>query len=217
MESEKTIKSLPSYKWREDPVEPPKHARCVRRDRFLRQHGIFLALAAAFTIYTILLSSFVYNRALKSAEAEYEEQFKTWKQEYVAQNFLLTGKASRDAAIERDAITAAHDGGVWTTKEAFQTYVWNTAVREKRADYPNNITDVLQQTGQYAFHNPYGVYNDEKVEWAREVYEQAYDGKLPTGLTLEHQFLEMRNNGSVCVLHTSYDFYTNNDDPWRCS
>lgn len=215
MESEKTIMNLPAYHWKDEPVQPPRHLREVRRDRFLRQYGILIAIAAAFTIYTILLSSLVYNRAFKAAEVKYENQFETWKQEYTAERYLLTGEASRTAAINQEAIAAAHDGNVWTTKEAFQTYCWNVKVRQLRSDYPNSVQDVLVQAKQYAFHDPESAYNKQKVEWATEVFEQAYNGELPAGLTLEHQFLEMRNNGSVCVLHTNFDFYTNNDNPWR--
>jgi len=211
---EKAIKSLPTYHWRDEPFQPPKHRAEVRRERFLRRYGIILILAACFTIYTILLSWIVHYRAMSLAKEQYENEFEAWKQEYIAENFFLTGEASRAAAIEQDAVTAAHDGGVWTTEKAYKTYCWNVEVRKRRADYPNSVQDVLQQTGQYAFHDPDGTYNSDKLDWGREVFQEAYSGALPQGLTLEHQFLEMRNNGAVCVLHTSYDFYTSKDDPW---
>ena len=215
MESEKTIMNLPTYHWKDEPVQPPRHLRNVRRDRFLRNYGILLAIAAAFTIYTIILSSIVYFRADKVLRKKYESQLEDWKVEYVSSVNLVTGEDSKKLAIKQEAIAAARDGNVWTTKEAFQTYCWNVKVRQLRPDYPNSIQDVLLQAKQYDFHDPESTYNQQKVEWATEVFEQAYDGELPAGLTLDHQFLEMRNNGSVCVLHTTFDFYTNNDDPWR--
>ena len=215
MSEEKAITNLPTYRWRDEPVEPPRHKKVVRRDRFLRQYGIMIALAAAFTIYTILLSSLVYHRAFKAAEVKYEKQFETWQQEYTAERYLLTGEASRKAAMERDAVALAHDGGVWKTEAAFKAYAWNAVVRSKRADYPNSIQEVLEQTGQYAFHSPGGAYEEQKFKWAMEVMEQAYADMLPAYLTLEHQFLEMRDGGEVCILHTNWQFNTSSDDPWR--
>ena len=215
MESKNKIVNLPAYHWKDDVVQPVRHRVAERKDRFLRRYGILLIAAAAFTIYTICLSAAVYFRAEKVMKTKYESQMDSWKTEYVSTQYLLTGEESRKLAIRQESIAAAKDGGVWTTKEAFQTYCWNTKVRQLRADYPNSVQDVLQQTKQYDFHDPEGTYSKQKVEWATEVFEQAYDGELPPGLTLEHQFLEMRNDGAVCVLHTTFDFYTNNDNPWR--
>lgn len=219
MADKKAITNLPPYRWRDAPDEPPRHKRMVRRDRFLRQYGIMIALAAAFTIYTILLSSLVYFRAEKKFttlhESQMAEQRELWEREYTAEHFLLTGEASRKAAMEQDAIALAHDGGVWKTEEAFKAYCWNAVVRSKRVDYPNSIPDVLAQTGQYAFHSPGGAYEEKKFNWAMEVLEQAYADMLPAYLTLDHQFLEMRDGGADCILHTNWQFYTGNDDPWR--
>ena len=174
-----------------------------------------LAFMALFTIYTILLSAAVYFHAKKVVETQYESRLSDWQQEYRADQYLLTGEASREAAMDRDAIDIAHDGGVLKTEAAFKAYAWNVVVRTKRADYPNSVQDVLAQTGQYAFYDPDGIYGEQKYKWAREVIEQAYTNKLPAYLTLEHQFLEIRNGGEDCILHTNWQFNTMNDDPWR--
>ena len=212
---EKAIRTLPTYEWREDPIEPPRHRRAARRDCFLRRYGILLMLLAAFTIYTILLSAYVHHRTEKLMQARYDAMFEEWQEEYTASRYLLTGEASRKAAMEQDAVALAHDGGVWKTEEAFKAYCWNAVVRMKRPDYPNSIPEVLAQTGQYAFHSPGGAYEEKKFNWAMEVLEQAYTDKLPAYLTLEHQFLEMRDGGSDCILHTNWQFNTSGDDPWR--
>lgn len=212
---DKIVKSLPAYHWKEDPIQPPRHARYTRGEWFLRQYGILIAVVAAFTIYTIILSAIVDHRAVSRTKDKYEDAFESWKLEYISSQNLLTGEASRAAAMETDAIALAHDGDVWKTEEAFKTYCWNAIVRMKRADYPNSIQDVLQQTGQYAFHNPSGAYSVQKKEWAMEVLEQAYADQLPRYLTLEHQYLEMRNDGEVCILHSCWNFNTIDDEPWR--
>jgi len=215
MSNENTTKTLPAYQWREDPVQPPRHRRKEKRDLFLRRHGILLIFLALFTVYSILLSAAVYFLAGKIVGNKYEIQMADWKQEYAAEQYLLTGEASRAAAIDRDAISLAHDGDIWNTEEAFKSYCWNVIIREKRADYPNSVQDVLEQTGQYAFYDPDGPYNTQKYEWAKEVLEQAYTDQLPRYLTMDHQYLEMRNNGDVCILHSCWNFNTINDEPWR--
>ena len=174
-----------------------------------------IGLMALFTIYTIVLSAAVYYHAEKVVKSQYESKMADWKQEYRAEQYLLTGEASREAAIDREAVALAHDGGVWKTEAAFKAYCWNVVVRSKRSDYPNSVQDVLAQTGQYAFYDPDGAYGEQKFKWAREVIEQAYTDRLPAYLTLEHQFLEMRNGGEDCLLHTNWQFNTMNDDPWR--
>ena len=45
--------------------------------------------------------------------------------------------------------------------------------------------------------------------------EQAYADELPRYLTMEHQYLEMRNDGEVCILHSCWNFNTISDEPWR--
>lgn len=214
-EKVKAITNLPIYHWRDEPAEPPRHARHARRECFLRRYGIMLGFMALFTIYTIVLSAAVYFHAEKVVKSQYESKLGDWQQEYIAEQYLLTGEASREAAIDREAVALAHDGGVWKTEAAFKAYCWNVVVRSKRADYPNSVQEVLAQTGQYAFYDPDGAYGEQKFKWAREVIEQAYTDKLPAYLTLEHQFLEMRNGGEDCILHTSWQFNTMNDDPWR--
>ena len=216
---EKSIKTLPTYKWHDEPFQPPRLKVQISAERFLKRYGIMLGLMALFTVYTIVLSASVYSHAMKVAERKHESQMaaqqEEWQKQYTSQTYLLTGEASREAAMDRDAISLAHDGGVWKTEAAFKAYAWNVVVRSKRADYPNSVQEVLAQTGQYAFYDPDGAYGEQKYKWAREVVEQAYTDRLPAYLTLEHQFLEMRNGGEDCILHTSWNFNTMSDDPWR--
>ena len=214
MLDEKTIAELFPYRT-DEPKPPVRHRVISQKENFLRRYGIMLILWAAFTIYTICLSAFVNYQAVQRTRAEYDQMFESWQQEYTADQYLLTGEASRAAAIDRDAVSIAHDGGIWKTEAAFKAYVWNVVVRSRRSNYPNSVQEVLEQTGQYAFYDPDGTYNAQKVQWAKEVLEEAYDGQLPRYLTLEHQFLEMRNGGEDCILHTCFDFNTMNDDPWR--
>lgn len=215
MPEEKTITNLPPYHWRDEPIQPPRHARYTRSEWFLKRYGIMIALAAAFTIYTIILSAIVDARAVKRTKGEYEDKFDSWKLEYISSQNLLTGEESKAVAMETDAIAMAHDGGLFKTKEAFITYCWEAVVRSKRPNYPNSIQGVLEQTGQFAFYDPSGTFNAQKKAWAMEVLEQADKNELPPYLTLDHQFMEIRNGGEVCILHSCWDFNTISDEPWR--
>ena len=70
------------------------------------------------------------------------------------------------------------------------------------------------RNGNIILHNSNGSFSAEKYEWAREVLLQADEKKLPAYLTTEHLFMEMRDGGATCVLHTDYS-RGGNDDPWR--
>jgi len=215
MPKKNTMMNLPPYQWKDLPAQPARHKWMTRKERFVKRYGILLIGAAVFTIYTILLSAAVYDRAEETVRKNVEAEIAQKQQmETGAANFL-SDEASKENAFLLDAEALARDSGVWKTEEAFKAYCWNAIVRTWRADYPNSVQAVLEQPGQYDYHSKSGPYSTEKLEWAKEVLAEMEAGKLPRYLTMEHQYLEMRDGGSDCVLHTCWEFNTMNDDPWR--
>ena len=165
---------------------------------------------------------YAFRRGARLKEAELRDLSEQAMQEYrdklqqeKAAEFFLSGEASREAARNQDAMALAMDGGVWKTESAFKAYCWNVVIRSMSSQFPGSIREVLEQPGQYAFHQTEGTYSTEKFEWALEVLLQAETGRLPAYLTAEHVYLEMRDGGNDCVLHTEYDKNKTTDDPWR--
>lgn len=225
MTVQKAIRELPQYAEAElpppQPSAPPIRHRIMTKEEFERRYGLLLILAAAFTIYTVLLSAWVTNRTEKRVWEEAGEHYADELQAYKDQQaydrsaeYFLSGEASREAAMNQDAEAMSRDGGVWKTEAAFKAYCWNVVMRKLSPLYPNSIKEVLEDPGQFDYHQTEGAYSAEKFQWAKEVLEQAESGKLPARLTPQHLWQEMKDGGKDCVLHTSYNFYTGNDDPW---
>ena len=116
---------------------------------------------------------------------------------------------------EANAVLLAKDSGVWKTEAAFKAHCWNVCIRVNSPLYPNSVQAVLAEPEQYAYSNPSAAtYSTEKYRWAMEVLVQAETGRLPTYLTPDHIYEEMRNGGNDCVLHTVYKAGPG-DDAWK--
>ena len=133
----------------------------------------------------------------------------------VVQRQVLTGAASKQEALKRDAIELAKDSDVWKTEEAFKAHCWCAVLRKWSDQYPNEIQTVLQQPYQFDYYNHDQVaYSDEKFHWAMDVLEQAETHRLPAGLTANHLHIEMKDAGRICILHTDPN-HGYSDDQWR--
>lgn len=177
---------------------------------------LLVALLVSFIIWGIRIRNDRREEAIKeAARQEAVASYIAEQDQAAAQQYFLSGQASKDEARKADALALAKDSGVWKTEAAFKAHCWNVWIRMKSPLYPNSIQDVLTQKSQYAYANlDADTYQTEKVQWATEVLEQAETGQLPAYLTLDHLFEEMRSGGMDCVLHTEYDRGPG-DDPWR--
>ncbi len=215
-----TRELLPVYA-AEEPISLPK-ARRFDAGRFTKRYGILILAIGILTAWTLGVYGYAFRRGAKLKEAELRDlseqavqDYKDRQQQEKAAEYFLSGEASREAARNQDAVALARDGGVWKTEASFKAYCWNVVIRTMHSQYPGSVREVLEQPGQYDFHRTEGAYSDEKFEWALEVLLQAETGRLPTYLTTEHVYLEMRDGGNDCVLHTEYDKNKTTDDPWR--
>jgi len=210
------------------------------RSIFWRDHKLLIIGAALFTLYTIGLSSWVNWKADKRADEQtkaaltnyYETKVVAYwdgegeapkekipvhanEQVRVVQAKVLTDEESKQAAMERDAVALAKDSDVWKTEEAFKAHCWCAVLRKQSAQYPSEILTVLKQPKQFDYYNEDQLtYSTEKYGWAMEVLQQAETGALPKGLTANHLYLEMKDAGRVCILHTDPE-HGYSDDQWR--
>ena len=191
----------------------------------MRENGIGLFvvfIAIAWTLGAILITrAIVRHNVTREVEErcslEYAQMFEEYKQEQMeaeAKEYWLSGEASFENSLNRDATLICKGNGIWTTDEARYGYWCNVMVRVMSPDYPNNVEDVLKQSGQYTFWDENAMVDEASHKKCVELLRQFYSGVLPAHLTLKHQFLEMRDNGATCILHTTYD-HRGSDDPWR--
>lgn len=200
-----------------------KGAHAVNKDTFLRKYGILLILAAAFTIYTILLSSWVNyrahretheatQRAVNSAVTTAEnhifdvmgisrEQFKEMeKAKAEGKPALLTGAESRQAAIDDlGGKLAIHAAGLRmdrkVTKAGAETYLWVDAARLLSGKYGATIDDVL--SGPVENYDKNHAVRNEDREIGLKVASAVINGAFPDGFTTDLQFAEINADGSV--------------------
>lgn len=211
----------------EPPVNEPAARKRERfnKDVFIRRYAITLVLAAAFTIYTILLSSAVKWETEKSVrqelDAEYDEKIETFKEEYkkeqqdkVQAEYWLSGEASLENQInaETDLLSRVD---IWTTDDAYLTFVCNVWVRVMRADYPGSVVEVLKQDKQYDFFDETKPIDEHRREITKPLLQKLHKGIFPANLTTDFAWLEMQKDGAVCVLHSRDRYYTNGDETWR--
>lgn len=204
-----------------------KHEQPKRRffdwDRLVRRYGIVVIAAAVFTIYTIILSASVEARTEKKVRQEMAFHYASELEKYKAElaeaeqaSYWTSGEASLAAQINREADFLSRVD-IWTTDEAYQTFVCNVWVRVMRGDYPDSVEEVLQQPKQYDFFSLKKPIDERRHAITVELLKKLHNGIFPANLTLEHAWLEMKKDGAVCVLHSSDKYYTTNDVPWMYS
>lgn len=195
------------------------------QNELVRKNGIAVVAVLGLIIWTLatvfITRAIVKNNTEKDLsdkyESEYNEKLENYKkeqQEAKQKEYWLSGEASFEAQINHEAELICKGDGIWKTDEARYAYWCNVWIRVKRPDYPNSVEEVLRQEKQYDFWDENALVDEGEQAKCVELLRKLYSGVLPAHLTLEHQYLEMRENGAVCVLHTTYD-HKGNDDPWK--
>ena len=173
-------------------------AHAMNRESFLRRYGILLILAAGFTIYSILLSSWVSWRTEKRVHAEmdaaYEQRFEQriaeyheQKQQKQAAEYFLSGEASREAFINQEIDAVAPVIAKLSTDAQKYTEASCMLARVMSPSYPNNFQDVAAQPQQWMFFDgkdkTFSQHDREIAESIVRPYLET--GEIPNGLTAE--------------------------------
>ena len=195
------------------------------RNETVRKYGIAVVAVMClifWTLLTVVITRTIVRNNTKleldyKYRKQYEDDLEAYKKEQAEQKqkeYWLSGEASLEAQLNRDATYLCKGNGVWKTTEAKKTYWANVWIRKLRPDYPNSIEEVLKQENQYDFVDWDAPVDEGEHAQCVEVLRKLESGVLPAHLTLEHQYLEMKDDGAVCVLHTTYN-HRGNDDPWK--
>lgn len=187
-----------------------KGAHAVNKDTFLRKYGILLILAAAFTIYTILLSSWVNyrahreaheatQRAVNSAVATAENHiFDVWgitreefqekeKAKAEGKTTPLTDAESFNQYVDREAIAVARVISKLSTEQQKYTEACCMLARVMSPDYPNDFESVAKQPQQWMFYDGTdNSYSERDKEIAESIVRPwLVNQTYPSGLTKE--------------------------------
>lgn len=190
-------------------------------ERFKKRYGILLIAAAVFTIYTIILSASVESRTEKrvwsEARAEYAAQLEAYKAEQAEaaqREHWLSGDASLEAQINRDAEDLCREAVVWKSEKAIYSSWGCVIARMMNPQYPDSIRAVLEQKGAFDYYSSDTKVDSGLFQKAVEFMRAYYNGMIPADLTQNHVIIEMRDGGNDCVVHSVFGGGAG-DDPWR--
>jgi hypothetical protein len=178
--------------------EGGRHMGGGSRNPFWRDYKILIVGAAVFTIYTILLSSWVswrtetrvhaemdadYERRVAQRIAEYHEQ----RQQEQAAEYFLSGEASREAFINQEIDAVAPVIAKLTTDAQKYTEASCMLARVMSPSYPNSFQEVAKQPKQWMFYDGTdNNFSDHDREIAEKIVRPYLEsGKIPNGLTAE--------------------------------
>ena len=200
--------------------------RAIRRDRFFRDYAVLiigtllwgLTMMAGCIITGIIVRHNTETRVREEDRQMYEQaiaDYQAAQAESEQAKYWLSGEASLEAQINAEATDLCRAGWIWTTDEAFLTFCCNVWMRTLSPLYPGSVAEVLRQEGQYDFFSETAPVDEGRHEKAVELLKKLHEGVLPSHLTVNHLYLEMRDDGAICILHTVYPGQQGLDDPWR--
>lgn len=232
MDREKAIREMPIYAGAikmldEEPetpefVTPSRRMRHeMRKERFIRDHIVTVIIAALMLTEGMAVWFGANWKVRRDLEKKYEDVYDAKIAEYKSEQayneqatYWKSGEASLEAQINHEADLLSRVD-IWTTDEAFRTFICNVWVRVKRGDYPGSVEEVLSQPKQYDFFSETKPIDAHRQTVATEMLRQLHRNVFPANLTLDHAWLEMQKDGAICVLHSQDKYYTRGDTTWK--
>ena len=193
--------------------EPAKRRRPVwDAESFKKRYGIFLIMAAAFALYTVILSGVVEHRTeqrvRQEAAIEYAsmlEKYKAEQREQEQASYFLSGDASREAFLNQEIDAAARLAAKMGNDTQKGGIICNALARVMSRNYPGTMQEVIAQPQQWMFYSPENKFSTHDREIAEAILRAYYvDGIIPTGLTEEFVYATWSENDYV--LRNTWDF-----------
>lgn len=226
MTIEKAMEIVPQWAEREIPHrEEPKQDMfriwiTKKLEWFARRYGILLIAAAAFVIYTVLLSSAVEHRTevrvRQETAIEYASMLERYKAELAEREqaqYFKSGEASREAFVNQEIDAAARLCAKMSNDVQKGGILCNALARVMSRNYPGTMQEVIAQEGQWMFYSPENKFTEHDREIAERILRAYYeDGVIPNGLTEEFVYGSWSENDYV--LRNTWDFGPNTRT-WR--
>ena len=157
--------------------------------RLLRKHGITLLVAVTIALYGWAVSAITaHNVRIETEErlaAEYDarlEAYKLEQQEARAAEYFLSGEASFETQLNKEADAIARVIGTMQTTRQKQTLIWNILVRVDSPYYPNSVQEVVAQPEQWIFYSESNPIREDDRQLALAQLRTWHEGKYPAGL-----------------------------------
>ena len=203
-----------------EPKPKRKQIRIPALDRLMKRYGILVIAAAAFTLYTIILSARVESVTEKRVWAEAESHYADQLDAYQAEQALeaqkahwLSGDASREAFINTEIKAGAQGIAKEANDQVKGTKLGVGIARVENPNYPGTIKEVFAQPGQFMFIDENNTYTQHDWDLAESLIRPFYeDGVLPNGLTEDMVYFEW--NGTTGTARDSYET-TTGMSTWR--
>lgn len=228
MNTKRAIELVPTWAQTEIPrrertEEEPNMIRMwilSRLEWFRRQYGLTLIVAAAFVLYTVLLSAGVNHRTeqrvRQETAIEYASQLERYKAELREQeqaSYFLSGDASREAFINQEIDAAARLAAKMSNDTQKGGIICNALARVMNKNYPDSMQQVIAQPNQWMFYSEDNKFSAHDREIAEKILRAYYeDGIIPNGLTDEYVYGSWSENDYV--LRNTWDF-SQNTRTWR--
>lgn len=221
MTMQNAIRELPKYSEAELPPPTPIRHKIMTKQEFERRYGLLLLLAAAFTIYSVLLSAWVSHKTEKRVQAEMAEHYAAELQAYKDQQaydrsaeYFLSGEASREAAINQAVDAVAGVISKLNTDAQKLTEAACMLARVMNSAYPNSFEEVANQPQQWMFYDGSDkTFSQHDRDLANQIVRPYMEsGIIPNGLTAEMVYGAWSQNDFV--LRDSYQ-NTTTMHTWR--
>lgn len=187
---------------------------------FKKRYGLTLIVAAAFVLYTVVLSATVSSRTEQRVRQdmaiEYASQLERYKAELREQEqatYFLSGDASREAFINQEVDAAARLAAKMSNDTQKGGIICNALARVMNKNYPDSMQQVIAQPNQWMFYSEDNKFSSHDREIAEKILRAYYeDGIIPNGLTDEYVYGSWSENDYV--LRNTWDF-SQNTRTWR--
>ena len=195
--------------------QPEKRRAALRLpevERLKKKYGIMIIAAAAFTLYTVILSGCVEARAEKRVRQEMAvayaaqlEQYKAEQARAVQAEHFLSGEASREAFLNQEIDAAARLCAKMSNDTQKGGIICNALARVMNKNYPDTMRGVVEQPEQWMFYDEGNKFSAHDREIAEKILRDYYEkGIIPNGLT--EDFVYGSWSESDYVLRNTWDF-----------
>lgn len=179
--------------------EPAKRRRPVwDAESFKKRYGIFLIMAAAFALYTVILSGVVEHRTeqrvRQEAAIEYAsmlEKYKAEQREQEQASYFLSGDASREAFLNQEIDAAAHFIAEEANETMKGTKLGVAIARLMAGGYGSTLKEVFNQPNQWMFYSGEdNKFTQSDRDFAEGIVRKYYEESIiPNDLTVDIQWM----------------------------
>ena len=203
MTKESAIRELPIYAETELPTpQVPIRHRIMSKQEFERRYGLLLLLAAAFTIYSVLLSAWVSHRTELRVRDEVAAEMRADFQGYLDQmaedqraSQFLSGDASFEAAVvafadQFDELIANYAIDYGLNRDGLYTIGWTYVARCAKAssEFGKTPEEIISKPGAWEGNVIGHAVRDQDTAIAQDIAREYLSGHYPDNWTPDMTF-----------------------------